>query len=951
MASSMARRASGRILVVDDTEANRYALGQILERAGFDVAEARTGADGLRLARECPDLIILDVKLPDLDGYEVCRRLKSDPATAEVPVLHVSANFVTPEDQAEGIENGAEGYLCQPVNPSMLVATVRSLVRAHRAEAALRESEERFRAMADELPLIVWVHGADGAQQFVNRTFCDFFGVTREEMRGGRWQLLMHPDEADRYASEFMACVRDRRPFHGEVRVRRADGAWRRIESWARPRVSGTGEFLGFVGTSADVTDRRAAEDQLRRSQETFYHLIQDNPFGVYVVDADFRLAQVSLGAQNVFANVRPLLGRDFADVLRTVWAEPFASAAIGRFRHTLETGEPYVSPSTIERRQDIGEVEAYDWRIERITLPDGRLGVVCYFYDLSERQRWEETLRESEARLADQKEAFELAISGASIHDVLNVLVRAGQRQFGPESRTAIFIADPEGARLRFGAAAGLTEAYARAVDGFEISPKNPSCGSAAYTGKAVIVRDVAADPLWAPYLQLAREHGIRACWSFPIRSAAARVVGTFAVYHRTPREPAPRDLERVALLAQTAGLVIERHNAEDALRHAKDEAERANSAKDQFLAVLSHELRTPLTPVVMSVAALEVEPGLPHAIREELAMIRRNISLETRLIDDLLDLSRVMNGKMTLHAEEVGVHALLNAATDILTSEIESRRMKLVWRLDAESDEVNADAARLQQVFWNLVKNAVKFTPEGGTIRIRTWNPQPRRVAVEVADTGKGIDPAALPRIFNAFEQGGTAINRNFGGLGLGLTISKAIVDMHGGTIRADSDGASRGARFTVELATTGLVKKLVDRIERQGAGEDGAAEALRVLLVEDHLDTLRTLRRLMESMGFAVTAASTVAAALRLVGAHEFDVLVSDIGLPDATGLELMRQIRERGLALPGVALTGYGMESDIRSTREVGFDAHLTKPVDVSHLAATVRRLARQQDAPA
>lgn len=375
---------------------------------------------------------------------------------------------------------------------------------------------------------------------------------------------------------------------------------------------------------------------------------------------------------------------------------------------------------------------------------------------------------------------------------------------------------------------------------------------------------------------------------------------------------------------------------------------AEAANRAKDRFLAVLSHELRTPLTPVLMTAAALEAEPGLPPGVREDLASIRRNLGLEVRLIDDLLDLSRVVNGKMALHRQPTSVGMLLRTAVDLLASDLQSKRLSVHWDLRARHDRIDADPARFQQVIWNLLRNALKFTPEGGTITLRTSNSDPglKSLTVEVSDTGIGIDPPALRQIFDAFIQGDANINRRYGGLGMGLAISKAIVDLHGGSIAARSDGAGTGATFVVEVPTCGAADQTADAFSPAApsagsAGGAGSERGLRVLLVDDHHDTLRLLRRIMEGAGYVVTTAATVESALALAEAHTFDVLVSDIGLPDGTGRDLMRVLKER-YDLPGVAMTGYGMDHDVRSSYEAGFDAHLTKPIEVSDLYAAIRR---------
>lgn len=376
-----------------------------------------------------------------------------------------------------------------------------------------------------------------------------------------------------------------------------------------------------------------------------------------------------------------------------------------------------------------------------------------------------------------------------------------------------------------------------------------------------------------------------------------------------------------------------------------AREALEEASRAKDQFLAVLSHELRTPLTPVVMTVTALEQSPELPDNVRADLAMVRRNVELESKLIDDLLDLSRVTAGKLPLHAQTVRVHDLVRHVADSCRSDTFGKRLRFELDLRATADTVRADPARLQQVIWNLVRNAIKFTPEHGTITLRTSNGAATTagappLVVEVRDSGIGIDPDVLPRVFNAFEQGDPKLTRQFGGLGLGLAIARAIVDLHGGRIAADSPGAGQGATFTVELPTiAGHAPNSPSPAPSAAAGKPGP---VRVLLVEDHEDTRRILARLLKSSGYDVRTADCAAAALDLAASDRFDVMLSDIGLPDATGYDLMRQVRDRH-AIPGIALSGYGMEEDVRRGREAGFADHVVKPVNLSHLESVLARV--------
>ncbi|HZZ45205.1 MAG TPA: ATP-binding protein [Tepidisphaeraceae bacterium] len=395
------------------------------------------------------------------------------------------------------------------------------------------------------------------------------------------------------------------------------------------------------------------------------------------------------------------------------------------------------------------------------------------------------------------------------------------------------------------------------------------------------------------------------------------------------------------VEAVAGTTRDITAHKNAEVAERAARAEAESANRAKDKFLAVLSHELRTPLSPVVMTIPAMELDADMPLKFRDDLAMVRRNIDLEVKLIDDLLDLSRITSGKLRLQMQGVRVHEVLGHAIHNSMSDAAGKRLDVVQELRAGDDSVTADPARLQQVFWNLLRNAVKFTPERGRIVVRTWN-EGGGLMVEVRDTGVGIEAGVLPKVFDAFEQGEARMTRQFGGLGLGLAIAKAVVEMHGGKIEAASEGKDRGAAFTIRLMTA--VERGKGRVEGDGPRrmEEGACARSRVLLVEDHEDTARTMARLLVRSGFDVKTAGSVAAALELAGGEVFDVVVSDIGLPDATGYELMEEIKRR-YGIKGIALSGYGMEEDMRRSREAGFVDHVVKPVDVGRLAAVIQRV--------
>lgn len=374
------------------------------------------------------------------------------------------------------------------------------------------------------------------------------------------------------------------------------------------------------------------------------------------------------------------------------------------------------------------------------------------------------------------------------------------------------------------------------------------------------------------------------------------------------------------------------------------------ANAAKDQFLALLSHELRNPLSPVIAMVEELATHVDSPET-REALTIIRRNVELEARLIDDLLDITRIAKGKLKLGLEPISVHNVLQRALEICRDDIAQKSLRIEMELDARQHFVHGDSARLQQVFWNLIKNSVKFTPAGGHITLATQNPQPGQIEIRVTDTGIGIEPEKISKIFNAFEQGQSSITRKFGGLGLGLAISKAMVLAHGGTISTFSAGRDRGATFTIRLSTIATPTKLEFDLQPNGHGAETlparSGRAPRLLVVDDHPDTCTGMKMILERRGYDITVAHTADQASEKARNQDFDLLISDIGLPDRSGYELMQELSGRGLR--GIALSGFGMESDINRARASGFSEHLTKPINFDRLEQVIQQLLNKQTA--
>jgi PAS domain S-box-containing protein len=666
----------------------------------------------------------------------------------EARLRHHGGHWVWVRGVAKALERDAEGRVRHVLGMMIDITDLK------RTEAALRETESRFREMADGLPLIVWVHDADGQQEYVNATFCEVFGVTREEMTGGRWQALLHPDDADAYNREFAACLREQRPFHGEARVQDARGRWRWVESWGRPRRGSGGDFGGFVGASADITERKEMEAAVRESEERF-RTLADN------------IAQLA-------------------------W---MADSKGGIFWYNKRWYD--YTGTTFE------EVQGWGWQC--VHHPDHVERVVtkidaCF----EEGELWEDTFP------------------------------------------------------LR------------------------------------------AADGSYRWFLSRA----------LPIRDHAGRVVRWFG----------------------TNTDITEQRIAEQQLREA-------DRQKDEYLAMLGHELRNPLAAIRTATDLLGLSEAEDPMLTRARDVLERQTGHMARLLDGLLDVSRIAAGKIRLDTKVVDLVAVCRTVLDDAETTRNGRDLALLSDWPDEPVWVEADAVRITQVVDNLITNAIKFTPDGGEIRLRLATQGGMAVLV-VEDTGKGIEPELLPHVFDSFRQSAQALDRAFGGLGLGLALVKGLVELHGGEVSAASDGPDRGATFVVRLPLASAPSRSVTPAR---TATDGP---LRVLVIDDNRDAARALADLLTAVGYQVELAFDGRQGVQAATEQLPDLILCDIGLPDGmSGYAVARTLRDdprtRELAL--VAATGYGDLEHKEKAREAGFDAHLTKPMHVDDIRRVVREL--------
>jgi signal transduction histidine kinase/CheY-like chemotaxis protein len=396
---------------------------------------------------------------------------------------------------------------------------------------------------------------------------------------------------------------------------------------------------------------------------------------------------------------------------------------------------------------------------------------------------------------------------------------------------------------------------------------------------------------------------------------------------------------LTTITAIALAAGMA-ERRRAEAAIEEQRATVEAANRTKDNFLAMLSHELRTPLTPVLAALDALKAGPQSPADVDATLAMMRRNIELESQLIDDLLDLTRITKDKLHLEFEPVDAHQAVRNVLEMCASEAHAKKLRVQLDFRATDFRVMADPAKFQQIIWNLFKNAIKFTGENGAITISSENHLPHVLTLAVGDTGIGIEPEIMERIFNPFEQGERSFQRRFGGLGLGLTISKSLAQAHGASLIGKSDGTGRGATFLLTIKTAELNAALT---KPRALESQTPPTGLHILLVDDHPDTCAALEKLLKLRGHSVTAANSMREAMEVAAAGgAFDLLISDVGLPDGNGMDLVRYLRSQR-PIRGIAISGFGMDADISKSLEAGFSEHLVKPVKLEKLEAAIARV--------
>jgi PAS domain S-box-containing protein len=934
-----------------------------------------------------------------------------------------------------GIEDGIERWISTRGQtffdaercPVYYVGVAQDISDRKRAEAALRESEERFRVLADCAPSLIWLNGADGGCEFVNQAYLDFFGKTLEEVQGFRWQIDLHPDDAEEYVSAYLEAFRERKPFQAKVRIRRADGQYRWLDCYAAPRFSNSGDLLGYVGTSFDITDRRQTEEALRESEERLRLAMEAAQMGSW--DLDIKTGKL-LWSEQYFK----VLGYEpvvTGEVSYEMWSSRVhpddREFVLQRWQqsgldHQLYRAEYRVIRADTTEIAWVASLGSFTY--DETGQPIRALGVV---FDITDRKQAEIALRESEERY---RTLFESIDEGFCIIEVI----------FDDDKRPIDYrflVVNPA-----FEKQTGLSNVIGKTIQ--EIAPQNEeywyeNYGNVALTGESTrfenlaqefnswyevhafrvgepdlrrvgilfnniterkqaeeelrqknailnVINETTPTPIFVKDRQgriiyanpatlevLGRPAseviGYRDIDLYPNPEDAIRVLendqrimssGQMEVVEESPdgirtflgiKVPYHDEFGEVIGLIGISNDISERvqieRDRERILQQeqaAREAAETANRIKDEFLAVLSHELRSPLNPI-LGWSRLLLNGNL-DASRTKLALatIERNAKLQSELIEDLLDVSRILQGKLSLTVSPIDLKLTIQAAIETVRLAAEAKSIAIETRLDSEIGLVSGDSTRLQQVVWNLLSNAVKFTPTGGqvTVQLEQVNDHAQ---ITVCDTGKGISADFLPYVFDYFRQADSTTTRQFGGLGLGLAIVRHLVELHGGTIQADSPGESLGATFTVKLPL--MANEITVSRAFPLSQQPLSLQGIQILVVDDETDTRDLIAFLLEQAGATVVTAASASEALTLFIRYKPDLLVSDVGMPEMNGYMLMKQIRtlppDQGGQVKAIALTAYAGDFDQQQALQAGFQRHLAKPIEPQELIQAVSAL--------
>ncbi|MBH8572235.1 response regulator [Nostocaceae cyanobacterium CENA369] len=957
------------VLIVDDSPEDRELYRRYLRRDReyfYTLLEANLGGQGLELWQQHqPDAVLLDYRLPDLDGLEFLARLQSLTRQSYLPVIMVTGQG-NEAIAVQAMKASAQDYLVkEQITPEGLQLAVNGAIETVQLRTQLQQRIERERLVSQitqkihqtlDLAEILQTTVSE-VRQFLQtdrvlivRSQSDGWGTVTTESVVADYSLLSgsyhDPYLSEDYVEHFRQGLVTLNPDIYDASIAPDDvellrklqvranlivpilqnrQLWGMLiahhcaapRQWQPLEVDLLKELATQVGIALqqaelyqqaqnELAERRRVEAELRDSEERFRTSVENmlDCFGVYRAVRNERGEIVNFQVE--YVNDAACLSNQMTCTQPSQGLDEFLpgyydSTLFDEYCQVVETGQSLVKDSLVYE-DDYGQqrlVRAFDIRVAKFGD-----GFVATWRDITDRKQVEQSLRQSEE--------FKRRILESS-SDCIKLLDLNGQLLYINTGGLCLLEIDDFATYLNedwtsFWQDDDRTraeEAIVIAKTG-ELSRFQGFCPTAKGTPKWW---DVAVTP---------------------ILDTAGHVSQLLAISRDiTERQQAEQERDRLLQLEQTARL----------------EAERANRIKDEFLAVLSHELRSPLSPILGWTKLLQTRKFDETKMAEALATIERNAKLQTQLIDDLLDIAKILRGKLSIDAAPVNLAFVIESALDAVRTAAAAKSI-LLHPVLPNVGQVSGDSTRLQQIVWNLLANAIKFTPKGGRVETRLERVG-EQARIIVSDTGKGINPEFLPHIFESFRQEDVSITRKYGGLGLGLAIVRQLVEAHGGTIAADSPGEGLGATFTVYLPLLDVEPEIeqTEELPQQALDLTG----IRVLTVDDRPDVRELLTELLALYGAEILTVASAAEVLANLESFQPDVLVSDIGMPEVDGYTLLQQIRtlppEKGGQIPAIALTAYAREDDRQRAIASGYQRHVTKPLEPEQLVKAVVELAR------
>jgi PAS domain S-box-containing protein len=947
-------RLQPRVLLADDNADMREYVRRLLGQQ-YQVEVVADGVAALAAARErAPDLVLSDVMMPRLDGFGLLRELRADERTRDIPLILLSAR-AGEESKVEGLAAGADDYLVKPFSARELLARVDArleLTRLRReATRILRERESRYRQLADAMPQLVWTSDADGAVDYYNSRASEYGGLVRPEGGTWDWQPILHPDDLDLTVGAWQAAVSTGQNYSCEHRIKMADGAFRWHLSQARPVRDADGRVVKWYGTATDIHEQKQAERDTHFLADLAERIRLSDDAEQLIFETVLAVGK-HLGVRRCFvteidlARNTGLIRRDYG------WDVPSIAGAYTLSDYSTETQAEIEAGHTIVNHDSYTDPRTAAW-YETTYGPNGERAYVAV--PLIRDGRWTAALWVStdQPRQWQSREVALLETVAERAWLAVEKL-RLEQAQRESEERIKLAVEAAEMGTWEFQPLTGELRCDERCRELFGLPPET----------------QISYELFLASLHPDDREPTRRAIgWSLTLESG-----GGIDVEYRTAgigdgverwlatKGQAYFDAQGQAVrYSGTVRDVSRRKRAEERAARllldeqaARQQAEEASRLKDEFLATVSHELRTPLTTILGYGQMLHARKREePYAARV-LETIVRSAKSQAQLIDDLLDVSRIVTGKLRIESQPIDLRLVVESAIEVVRPALEAKALRLDTNLHLDVGAIMGDPSRLQQVVWNLLSNAVKFTSPGGAIEVQL-EPVDGFAKLTVSDTGQGISADFLPYVFDRFRQAEATSNRTHGGLGLGLAIVRYLVEMHGGSVQASSAGADRGATFVVDLPLVALAQTPTTPDIAHAAVAAWACppeiEGLRVLIVDDQEDILEMLRDVLTDCGAVVMASASASDALISLREWQPDLLISDIAMPGEDGYWLIRKLRslapEEGGQIPAIALTAYVRVEDRARVLANGFQMYVPKPVEPAELLAVVASLIRSQ----